>query len=84
MAEYIVSIADVDGRLSARPQVRPWTFDEMMCKLSHTLDVTEYGSVAKEMEFVRNQQDEIERLTKLCLKAYELGYADGLKDGGNK
>ena len=82
MAKYIVSFVDVDGRLSVRPQVRPWTYDQMMCNLSHTIDATDYGSIAKQMEFVRNQQDEIERLTKLCLKAYELGYADGLKDGG--
>ena len=81
MAEYIVSIVDIDGRLRVRPQTRPWTYDEMMCHLSHTVDATEYGSVAKEAEFIRNQQEEIDRLTKLSVKAYELGYADGLKDG---
>ena len=82
MAEYIVSIADIDGRLAVRPKTRPWTYDEMMCRLAHTTDCTEWGSVAKEMEFVRNQQEEIERLTKLCIQAYDLGYADGLKEAG--
>ena len=81
MSKYIVSIVDVDGRLSVRPKTRPWSYDEMMCHLAHTYDGTEYGSVAKEMELVRNQQEEIERLTKLCINAYDRGYADGLKDG---
>lgn len=79
MAQYVISIVNIDNHLNTKPKTRPWTYDEMMCHLSNTIDCTEYGSVAKKMEFVRNQQDEIERLTKLCIQAYDLGYADGLK-----
>ena len=41
MARYTVSIVDIGSRLGVRPQTKPWTYDEMMCNLSHTIDATD-------------------------------------------